>query len=149
MPMDRLWNWRSAAALGLMIVASIGSAGCRNRDLRVPPVPRYSNEATAPGPGAPLSAAEDPYGGMNPYANTNLGTGSPSAAAGSDTYASNPYAGVSATPPAADPAGSMPAALPSPMPYDPSATPVGGVGAQVGLPSMPADPALPEAGPLP
>jgi len=109
----------------LFLFCGLGSAaamsiGCRGRDLRVPPVPRYSDQtATAPGPAARTGAAPDPYGGLNPYADANLGS------LPTVTEAS-PYEGINATPPAASapygqqapigfPASGIPAGTP-PMP---------------------------------
>jgi hypothetical protein len=155
--MDRLRNLQNLAGACALALLATSAVGCRNRDLRVPPLPRYSNEsAVAPGPGAALQPA-DPYGGMNPYANSNLGY-DPAAAP----------AGMSGPPPAAqplpDPAaggyeaptagystpGPVPAADPLPLPGDPGlgADPLGAGPAE--LPPPPeVPPILPDMQPLP
>lgn len=107
MERPRKWTaWMVSGGLGLCL---LGGLGCRGRDVRVPPVPRYSNEPGAgPGPTPRVGEGADMYGGLNPYADANLGS------LPTVTEAS-PYDGISATPPAvAEPHGQSPVATPPP-----------------------------------
>ncbi len=109
-----------ALTCGLGLVAT-GGVGCRGRDLRVPPVPRYSDEpATAPGPGAALGSPSDPYSGLNPYADANLGAlptvgeAPEPIGAAADAYGQSPVTSPDSPPPSSDPASYAPPPMPDP-----------------------------------
>jgi hypothetical protein len=114
---DRLVVWCSSVFATIAI-------GCHGRDLRVPPVPRYSDEAAkAPRAVGTVEPQDDPYGGLNPYVDRNLGSlptvseappaveTAPMPVGSSDPYGQAPVAGA-----ATNPAQSVP---PMPSPYPP------------------------------
>lgn len=145
LPMDRLRKCRTLVFPCLVLLTAV-STGCRNRDLRVPPLPRYSNDpSSAPGPGAAIDGSgisSDPYGGLNPYASANLGSGSGAVPAGLNSPPYNPALGS-----AGDPYGGI-GATSTPPPTQTTAPAASNLpGEQAPPPEVPQG--LPELGPLP